>query len=208
MATLLLGGALRHQDVRHRVVALVARVLINDVVVQPGHRTDRGPWSGVDTGIFDRELGFDEIRLRSGNSGSVCEFDEIRIGTDWTSVMVADDEPGAYIDNVTDNMTPPDKEEMIGDQVARFWPSGTVESKTLPSFVLEKPRKSSGPVPASWELKPQFGSFGDDRYVYLDIPAEVDLYGTGEVTGSLLRNGKKIVLFNKDNYGYGKPDQL
>ena len=103
-----------------------------------------------------RELSFDDIRLRSGNSDSVCEFDEIRIGTDWTSVMIADDEPGAYIDSVTENMTSPDKEEMIGDQVARFWPAGTVESKTLPSFVLEKPLQSSGPVPASWELKPQF----------------------------------------------------
>ena len=35
---------------------------------------------------YECELSFDEIRLRSGNNGSVCEFDEIRIGTDWASV--------------------------------------------------------------------------------------------------------------------------
>ena len=157
---------------------------------------------------YGSELSFDEIRLQSGNNESVCEFDEIRIGTDWASVTSANDEPGAYVDSVTLNMSLPEKEEMIGDKIARFWPAGTDVSKTLPSFVLEKPRQSSGSVSASWELKPQFGNFGNKRYVYLDIPTEVDLYGTGEVTGRLLRNGKKITLFNKDNYGYNKPNQL
>ena len=37
------------------------------------------------------------------------------------------------------------------------------------------------------------------RFAYFDLPPEYDLYGTGEVTGSLLRNGYKILLQNKDN---------
>ena len=157
---------------------------------------------------YEGPLQFNEMRLRSGNNNCVCEFDEIRIATDWKSVAVADDEPGDYISAVTGTMAPAEKAEMIDEQIARFWPVGTDYSKVPVSLVLEKPKRSVGVVSPAWQLQPQFGTFGNRRYAYLDIPAEVDLYGTGEVTGSLLRNGYKITLCNKDNYGYGKPDQL
>ena len=97
---------------------------------------------------------------------------------------------------------------MILDGVARFWPADVDESEVLPSFTLESPRPSIGSVSASWKLMPQFGTADNKKYAYISIPAETDLYGTGEVTGSLLRNGYKIVLLNKDDYGYNKPDQL
>ncbi|MBN1766314.1 MAG: DUF5110 domain-containing protein [Sedimentisphaerales bacterium] len=157
---------------------------------------------------YEHELSFDEIRIRCGNNDCAWEFDDLRIGTDWASVTPSNDEPGAYIETITANPLPPGDAEMIHDGVARFWPSGVDGSEVLPSFALESPRSSIGPVSPSWELTPQFGTFDNRKYAYFDIPAEVDLYGTGEVTGSLLRNGYQIVLFNKDNYGYGKPDQL
>jgi alpha-glucosidase len=154
------------------------------------------------------ELVFDEIRLRCGNQDCVWEFDEIRIGTDWQSVTPSNHHPGGYIEAVTRDAKPAGHAEMIGDGVACFWSSKEDAAKALPSFALEKPRAAIGPLGASWQLKPKLGGFGEQNYVYFEIPADADLYGTGEVTGSLLRNGRKIVLFNKDNYGYNKPDQL
>lgn len=157
---------------------------------------------------YEYELNFDEIRIRCGNNDCTWEFDEIRIGTDWASVTASDDEPGGYVENLTADSLPSGHGEMILDEIARFWPVGVNESDVLPSFVLEKPRQSIGSVSPAWELKPLFGVADNKKYAYFNIPAETDLYGTGEVTGSLMRNGYKIVLFNKDNYGYGKPDQL
>ncbi|AQT69209.1 Alpha-xylosidase [Anaerohalosphaera lusitana] len=154
---------------------------------------------------YETELAFDELRLRSGNENSVCEFDEIRIGTDWTSVTLADNNPGEYISKLTQQMAAPQTANRIGTSVARFWPDKPVGYY---SFALNKKRPPQGPVPSGWKLEPNFGTLDDKQYVYVSIPAEVDLYGTGEVTGSLMRNGKKITLFNKDNYGYGEPDQL
>ncbi len=157
---------------------------------------------------YEQDLSFNEIRIRCGNDDCVWEFDELRIGTDWASVTASNDGPGVYVESLTANPLPSGQEEMIDDGVARFWPSGVDQSHVLPSFALENPRQSIGAVPASWELKPKFGTYENKKYAYLDIPVETDLYGTGEVTGSLLRNGYKITLLNKDNGAYGKPDQL
>ena len=96
---------------------------------------------------------------------------------------------------------------MILENTARFWPAGVDQTKVLPSFSLKSPRESIGIVSTSWQLKPVFGTHQDLKYAYVDVPAEVDLYGTGEVTGRLMRNGYKIVLSNKDN-PYAKADQL
>jgi alpha-glucosidase len=156
----------------------------------------------------EKELSFDEFRIRCGNTDCAWEFDEVRIGTDWASLTVSNDEPGVYIESLTAGSTPPGQVEMIGQGAARFWPLAVSESDVPPSFVLESPRSPTGSVSASWAVKPQFGLYENKKYAYVDVSAEVDLYGTGEVTGSLLRNGSKIVLFNKDNFGYGKPDQL
>ncbi len=157
---------------------------------------------------YESELSFNEVRIRCGKSDCEWEFDEIRIGTDWASVTPADEKPGETIEKLTSVVVPLGKSEMIHDGVARFWSSEAKDSDVLPSFVLETPRQPTGPVVESWSLKPQFGTFQTTRFAYLDVPEDTDLYGTGEVTGRLLRNGYRITLFNKDNYGYGKPDQL
>jgi len=153
-------------------------------------------------------LPFNHLRLRTGDRDNTWEFDELRIGTDWESVTQPDTAPGEYLGTILKTAAEPGKAEMVGERTARFWPAGADESKALPSFALEKPRTPTGPVPRSWKLKPKFSKAKECKYVVLEVPAETDLYGTGEVTGGLLRNGYTIVLYNKDNYGYGKPDQL
>ena len=154
-----------------------------------------------------QELDFDEIRIRCGKSNCAWEFSDLRIGTDWDSVTLSNDQPGEMIERFTSTAQTLNKGEMILSKVARFWPSDVDQNKVLPSFTLEHPRQSIGAVSGLWELKPVFGLYKERKYAYVDIPADVDLYGTGEVTGSLMRNGYKIILSNKDN-PYAKPDQL
>ncbi len=156
----------------------------------------------------EQELSFDELRLRCGNRDCDWGFDEICIGSDWASVNPADEEPGSYLEEILRNARPAAASEMIGEGIARFRRTAESQSAELPSFVLEKPRPKTGPLVAAWKLLPCFAELGGERHVVLDLPVQTDLYGTGEVTGSLLRNGSRTVLFNKDNYGYNKPDQL
>ena len=157
---------------------------------------------------YETELSFDEIRLCCGHSDCICEFDEIRIATDWDSLLPTDNDPGQYVRSLIRDAEPAGSDEMIGKRIARFYPAKTDILKLPTSLLLKGPRATVGSVPSDWQLRPQFGVSQGKRYAYLNISPEIDLYGTGEVTGSLLRNGKKIVLFNKDNWAYTKPDQL
>lgn len=154
------------------------------------------------------EVNFNEFRLRCGEKDCICEFDEIRITTDWDSLFVRNDQADEYFTNLIKDSKPAGSDEMIGEKIARFYPAGTDKSKLPKSLLLKDTPKSIGKVPSSWKLHPEFGLSQGKRYAYINISPEVDLYGTGEVTGSLLRNGKKIVLYNKDNGGYHRRDQL
>ena len=156
----------------------------------------------------EMELNFDELRFRCGNDNCNWEFDELRVGTDWASVMPSDDGVGSDYEVYSANALADGDSEMIAGNTARFWPLGVGVDDVLPSMALESPKQSIGTVPGTWQLKPEFGTHDGKRYAYFNIPAEVDLYGTGEVTGNLLRNGSKIRLFNKDNGAYGEPDRL
>ena len=44
----------------------------------------------------------------------------------------------------------------------------------------------------------------DRQIAQVSMGDHVDLYGTGEVMGDLIRNGKTVKLWNTDNYAYGK----
>lgn len=177
------------------------RMALDPICLRGEERQPSHIWSQ-----YECELSFDEIRLRSGNAASTWEFDEVRIGSDWASVTPADENGGEYITQLTASNAPAAKAEMIGDKIARFWP-GTTPQPSF-SFVFETEPKAIRQLTSDWPLKPQFGTYQAKRYAYVGLAPEIDLYGTGEVTGSLIRNGTKITLFNKDNYTYNKPDQL
>ena len=91
----------------------------------------------------------------------------------------------------------------VGQGIAVFVPSG-YDPATVPSLALAAPPTETGPVPAGWKLVPQFTSSEGHADASLAVPTGSSLYGTGEVTGPLLRNGHTITLWNTDNYAYQK----
>lgn len=68
--------------------------------------------------------------------------------------------------------------------------------------MLVREPKKIGEVPLNWTLIPQFTSVDGKANASLNVPAGTSLYGGGEVTGPLLRNGQKIKLWNTDNGMY------
>lgn len=101
--------------------------------------------------------------------------------------------------------------EMIGGgegftgTAARFFAADTDRSKLPPSLALIDPLgvKKTADVPGDYRIKPLFWKSDDGRHcVRIDIDAGTSLYGTGEIAGSLLRNGRKTVCWNTDAYGY------
>ncbi|MBN2841463.1 MAG: DUF5110 domain-containing protein [Sedimentisphaerales bacterium] len=149
---------------------------------------------------YSAELTFDEIRIRSGNKDCSWAFDELVVADSWSDICPGDNNPGEYIDEMTKNAKAAQVGCYIGDNVVRFLPEGVTDSEVVPSVAFLKQYKQTGDMVAgNWELKPQYGIAQGKKYAYIALPEEYDLYGTGEVTGSLLRNGYKILLQNKDN---------
>lgn len=96
----------------------------------------------------------------------------------------------------------PDK--LIGKNVSVFYPKNYDAKSHQPSFALLKEPITVGDVPGNWVLKPSFYSKEGKTYATLPIAKGTSLYGTGENTGSLLRNGKNVTLWNTDNYEFKK----
>lgn len=90
--------------------------------------------------------------------------------------------------------------------VAVFYPADFDSIHTLPSLAIikELPKKDS--LPADWAVRPEFVQIDGKNAVRFDLDEEIDLYGTGEVTGDLRRNDTGITLWNTDNYEYAKYD--
>ena len=98
------------------------------------------------------------------------------------------------------------KSFIINANVALFYPQTFDSISQLPSLAIENEPKIMGNLPSSWGIVPKFYSSYKTNIVTIPINKGTSLYGTGEVTGPLLRNGKRITLWNTDNYGY-KLDQ-
>jgi len=92
--------------------------------------------------------------------------------------------------------------KLIGKKTAVFYPATYDAAANMPSFALLKEPKAIGEVPKSWKLKPSFYSQNGKIFATLPVAEGTSLYGTGECTGPLLRNDKKITLWNTDNYKY------
>ncbi|MCK4912987.1 MAG: DUF5110 domain-containing protein [Planctomycetes bacterium] len=97
------------------------------------------------------------------------------------------------------------KSQLLADGIARFYAPG-IEPNQLPlSMALENEPVVIGSVDKSFRPMPSFGKDGLGRYsAKIKIEDGTSLYGTGEVAGSLLRNGKAIACWNKDCFGYNR----
>lgn len=85
-----------------------------------------------------------------------------------------------------------------------YYPSGYDKSSHNPSFAILNEPSPVEKVLDSSSLKVSFSEFLDRQIAQVSFGSNVDLYGTGEVMGDLIRNGKTVKLWNTDNYGYGK----
>ncbi|RGR90354.1 DUF5110 domain-containing protein [Phocaeicola coprocola] len=90
---------------------------------------------------------------------------------------------------------------MVGDGIAKFVPKGFNLSQ-MPSFALKAEPQEKGMLPSNWQLYPIMEKKKGHASAYLDVPQGTSLYGGGEVTGPLLRNGQSIKLWNTDSGAY------
>jgi alpha-glucosidase len=94
------------------------------------------------------------------------------------------------------------KSGLVGKSIVAFTPVGFDPVKT-PSIILQREFSITAPLPAGWGLTPEFSLNDGKASAVLRLNGDVSLYGGGEVTGPLLRNGQNIKLWNTDNGAYG-----
>ena len=88
--------------------------------------------------------------------------------------------------------------------VTVFYPPNYNSKSHTPSFsVINEPSESFEAI-ASTSLNIEFSNLMNRQIAQVSMGDHVDLYGTGEVMGDLIRNGKSVKLWNTDNYAYGK----
>ncbi len=97
---------------------------------------------------------------------------------------------------------PIQKSTLVGKGIAEFIPKGFDQNKT-PSLILKEEPVSRGNIPANWSLLPQFTVVNGKANASLKVAEGISLYGGGEVTGPLLRNGQYVKLWNTDTGAYG-----
>ncbi|HIB38523.1 MAG TPA: alpha-glucosidase [Mesonia sp.] len=86
--------------------------------------------------------------------------------------------------------------------IAVFYPKDFDSVQTLPSLAIIHPLKRKMNLPTDWKTIPIFKTINGKNSIEIQYEKSTDLYGTGEVTGSLRRNGKEITLWNTDNGNY------
>jgi alpha-glucosidase len=95
----------------------------------------------------------------------------------------------------------------VGDGVYRFDADAEAKALALPSFSFEDPhRREAAEALATRPTgvpSPKFERIDGKVRVTVPIEPGTNLYGTGEVAGPLLRNGRTVVCWNTDAYGYG-----
>jgi alpha-glucosidase len=96
-----------------------------------------------------------------------------------------------------------DHSAQIGDRIAWFVPRNH-DPQTAPSLALVNEPRETGALKSGWILKPEFFIDQGKSIATLKVPEGSSLYGTGEVTGPLLRNDKSIAIWNTDNFAYKK----
>ena len=95
-------------------------------------------------------------------------------------------------------------DQLIKKNISIFYPSHYDIIKNQPSFALLNEPKPIGSIPKNWRMKPHFYTKAGKTIATLVIEKGTNLYGTGENTGSLVRNGKNVTLWNTDTPSYKK----
>lgn len=90
---------------------------------------------------------------------------------------------------------------MVGEGIAEFIPKG-YDAEKIPSFAIDGEPEETGNLPEGWQLFPKFYLDNGKAGASLEVPEGTSLYGGGEVTGPLLRNGTTIKLWNTDSGAY------
>ena len=92
--------------------------------------------------------------------------------------------------------------ESLAPRVVRFHADARAAAQAPPSLALARPLAGNGPLPAGWRIVPSFATRRGGHVVRVPIEPGTSLYGTGEVAGPLLRNGRAITCWNTDAYAY------
>jgi len=88
------------------------------------------------------------------------------------------------------------------EDVVCYYASKSAASEALPSMALQSPRAVRGGTPGT-ATSPVFSVENGRQTAKIRVGAGTSLYGTGEVGGPLLRNGRRVECWNTDAYGYG-----
>lgn len=91
---------------------------------------------------------------------------------------------------------------LVGEGIVEFIPAGFDQSRT-PSLILKEEPATIGTMPADWDITPEYILEDDQASVSIKLTEDISLYGGGEVTGPLLRNGQYVKMWNTDNGAYG-----
>ncbi len=92
--------------------------------------------------------------------------------------------------------------ESIGGSMVRFHASAEARENALPSMALVEARPATGEAPGGFPVDVEFGRDGDRWTASVALEDGTSLYGTGEVAGPLMRNGRVVETWNTDAYGY------
>ena len=92
---------------------------------------------------------------------------------------------------------------LTNDSVAVFYPPHYDGKQHQPSPIFEREPVAVNQLTTDWPLHVSFSQKDGHSIAKIDIEDDVDLYGTGEVTGPLRRNGRTIELWNIDTPAYG-----
>lgn len=104
----------------------------------------------------------------------------------------------------TNNLFAQERAVLIKDNIAVFYPDSFIKEKHLPSFALQTEPEEIASLPSIWKTKVLFSNTFGKSMAYIKIDEGTSLYGTGEVTGSLIRNGTSRKLWNTDNPIYSR----
>ncbi len=88
--------------------------------------------------------------------------------------------------------------------VSVFYPPELDKNQAIPSMALLKEAWEITSNPPPETIAPYFYTDGTKNCAFIEIEEGTSLYGTGEVAGPLLRNGKEITLWNSGNLVFKK----